>query len=94
MRKFQLPVFVLKQSYICYYIICMTVPLITQQYVFYYETQSFLTWLVTAFDLTGRDSWFMMRFWIFATEPLIILNLFMKTSRNKIEFISESVTIK
>ena len=28
MRKFQYLLFVLKQSYICYYIICMTVPLI------------------------------------------------------------------
>ena len=27
MRKFQSLLFVLKQSYICYYIICMTVPL-------------------------------------------------------------------
>ena len=27
MRKFQFLLFVLKQSYICYYIICMTVPL-------------------------------------------------------------------
>ena len=27
MRKFQCLLFVLKQSYICYYIICMTVPL-------------------------------------------------------------------
>ena len=28
MRKFQCLLFLLKQSYICYYIICMTVPLI------------------------------------------------------------------
>ena len=28
MRKFQCLLFVLKRSYICYYIICMTVPLI------------------------------------------------------------------
>ena len=27
MRKFQCSLFVLKRSYICYYIICMTVPL-------------------------------------------------------------------
>ena len=27
MRKFQCLLFVLKRSYICYYIICMTVPL-------------------------------------------------------------------
>ena len=27
MRKFQYSLFVLKRSYICYYIICMTVPL-------------------------------------------------------------------
>ena len=29
MRKFQCLLFVLKRSYICYYIICMTVPLRT-----------------------------------------------------------------
>ena len=28
MRKFQCSLFVLKRSYICYYLICMTVPLI------------------------------------------------------------------
>ena len=28
MRKFQCSSFVLKRSYICYYLICMTVPLI------------------------------------------------------------------
>ena len=30
MRKFQCSLFVLKRSYICYYIICMTVPLSKQ----------------------------------------------------------------
>ena len=30
MRKFQCLLFVLKRSYICYYIICMTVPLSKQ----------------------------------------------------------------
>ena len=32
MQKLQCLLFVLKQSYICYYIICMTVPLIMAVY--------------------------------------------------------------
>ena len=31
----------------------------------------------TRFDLTGRDSWFMKRFWIFMTEFFVIMNFFM-----------------
>ena len=37
MRKFQCLLFVLKQSYICYYIICMTVPLNEQKMIFLTE---------------------------------------------------------
>ena len=37
MQKFQCLLFVLKQSYICHYIVCMTVPLKTSQKRYFFE---------------------------------------------------------
>ena len=32
--------------------------------------------IITVIDLTGRDLWFTMRFWIFTTEFFVIIELF------------------
>ena len=42
MRKFQCLLFVLKRSYICYYMICMTVPLIKSSVIFMISTKPFV----------------------------------------------------
>ena len=42
------------------------------------------TFVITEFDLTGRDSWFPTKFWIFTTEFFVIMILFTKRLNDEI----------
>ena len=40
--------------------------------------------IITVIDLTGRDLWFTLRFWIFTTEFFVIIELFHKIKRQNL----------